>query len=408
MSDEALNWPSVRMQPYYLPRIKHSTLILAWIIFMFIGDAANTILLKTGYPFWRVSIIIRSFALLYFTYLLGRISQGWSLLRLLMLFFSIFFTGALFGFIVENHYDWFENINIAIKMVFFFICWQTFRLYFKTNVERNWLFRIFEILILLQSLSIIIGYTFDIEVFHSYGSFKRFGYKGFIPARNELSGFLLISFFYFAWKVKNFGKGVIPLFLVLISGLLTGAKVALSLPIILIVLLGFWALINYRRYVFFIVLLLFLTLTTLFIWQWGNIIQLITPSLNYFQQQLAYGHNPNILSVFFSGRDLLVKNLLTDYILNANLINFLFGGHELSTLSSETDLIDIFLFIGFLGTLIFYTYYIKTLLYCERKKDFIHLLFVITWLIVSTTAGHLIFSAINGLYLAILLLAFSW
>ena len=407
MSTNSLNWLSTQSQSYQPLKVKHSSLILALIILMFIGDAANTVLLKTGSSFWRVSIFVRILALLYFTLLLIKVPQGRNLLKILIILLATFLIGAFSTYMTENHYEWFENINIMTKMIFFFVCWQTFRLYFKSPSERSWLFKVFEFLILIQLLSILIGFIFDIDLFHSYSSFKRFGYKGLIPARNELSGFLLISFFYFVWKVKTYGRGVLSLFLVLISGLLTGSKVAISLPIIFTLLLGYWSLIRNKRYVFFIVLFMFLVFFTLVIWQWDYILQLITPTINYFKQQLAYGHNPSLLSIFFSGRDLLVKNLLNDLHSNLNLVTMFFGGHELSKLSSETDLIDTFLFIGLLGTMIFYIFYIKTLLYCEGKRGFIQLLFVITWLIVSTFAGHLVFSAINSSYLAILVLAFS-
>ncbi len=408
MSDGSINWQFMQIRSYQPIKVKHSTIIIALIISMFVGDTANAVLIKTGSSFWRVSIFVRSLALLYFILLLVRLPQGRNLLKIVIILFGTFLIGAIFSYITYNHYEWFENINIMTKMIFFFVCWQTFHLYFISPHERSWLFKIFEYIILIQSLSIIIGYIFDIDLFHSYSSFKRFGYKGLIPARNELSGFLLISFFYFAWKVKTYGKGVLPIFLVLISGLLTGSKVALSLPIILTLLLGYWALIKNKRYAFFIILFLFLSFFTLIILQKDYILHLITPTLNYFQQQLAYGHNPNIFSIFFSGRDLLVVKLLDNFLSTFNLIKFLFGGHELSVLSSETDLVDVFLFIGLIGTITFYIFYVKTLLFCEGRKSFIQIAFVFTWLVVSTLSGHLVFSAINGSYLAILILAFSW
>lgn len=408
MANNFLNWQFTQVQSYQPLKVKHSTVILAFVALMFLGDAMNATLLRLGVPFWRVSILVRSLALLYFVFLLIRKPRSWRLLRIVLVLLIFFFLGAIFWYVNYEHYNWFENTNIFIKMIFFFISWQVFRLYFKSNNERAWLFKIFEFLILIQAFSIIIAFIFDLEIFQSYSSFKRFGYKGFIPARNELSGFFTIAFFYFIWKVTILDKGTIPLLLILIASLLTGAKVAISFPIILALFVAYWSLVHQKKRSYLYAIFLFFAFLALVIWRRNYILELITPTLNYFRQQLAYGNNPNIFSIFFSGRDLLVMKLLEGFLSRINIITLLFGGYELSILSSETDFIDVFLFIGLVGAFIFYIVYIKTLFYCEKKRNFTQYVFVFSWLGISILAGHLVFSAINGPYLAILLLAFSW
>jgi len=271
------------------------------------------------------------------------------------------------------------------------------------------LFRLFEFIVIVETLTILLGFIFKIELFSSYGQSYRFGYKGLIPARNELSGFFIIAFFYFLWKVDTTKHGIAQLFITLIASLLTGAKVLIIFPLIMVVFLFIWfKRINIHKNVFFCISFSLVALSLLSIWQRQYLIERITPSIDYFTQQLTSGNNPNIFSLVMSGRDLYIRAIFNEYISNFNVINFLIGGHTLSAFSTETDLIDVFLFVGLIGFLIYFLFYLKILTFRETKgMSFVHLSFVITWLSASALVGHQVFSAINGPYLAIIITALS-
>lgn len=375
---------------------------------MFLSDAANTILLKSDNQTLRVSIIIRGIALIYFIILLSGYARGLQALGIVFVLFLIFGIGGISEIIAGNNYIWFENLNLFFKLSFIFVCWEVLHKFINDSKKRDKLFRVFEMIVLVQSIAIILGFVFKLDIFSSYGQDYRFGYKGLIPAQNEVSGFFIIAMFYFLWKVVEQRKGIVKLIIVLLAGLLTGAKVALIFPLLLLVYFMIWTRGFLSRKVFWFLCLFFVILIPTIVLNFDYLIERLTPTFQYFSYQLSIGNNPNSFSLFMSGRDLYVQNSIQQIFSNKGIHNILFGGHNLTVNSTETDFVDVFLFIGSIGLVIFYLFYLKILLNPRNGVINKHqLIFAIVWIGVSTVAGHLVFSAINSMYLAILLLAFT-
>jgi hypothetical protein len=375
---------------------------------VFLGDATNTILLKTNDQALRVSILIRAIAFLYFSALLIRYRRGRKTLVLVMGLLLLVLLGGIAEEIYGNQYLWFENINLIFKLTFFFVCWEILRRYFYSTKDQDLVFKLFEVIILIQAATIILGFLLKLEIFSSYGQDYRFGYKGLIPAQNEVSGFFLIAIFYLLWKIAYKQKGIVLLLTVLIAGMLTGAKVALLFPLLLVLYLVIWTRRFLYKRIFWILFVSILIFLTVLVIKQEYIQQRLSPTFAYFNYQLSAGNNPNYFSIFMSGRDLYINSLFSNIFNNIGFHNILIGGHNLAESSTETDFLDIFLFIGFIGLIIFYASYFRLLFSPRNGKFYMHrLIFVITWLGVSLVAGHLLFSAINSMYLAILLLAYS-
>lgn len=390
------------------PVINKSSVIIGFVILMFLSDAANALLLKIDNQPIRVSIIIRGLALIYFVILLSGYSKGRQVLGIVFILFLVFLIGGISETLAGNDYIGFENINLFFKLSFIFVCWEVLRKYINEPKKRGKLFKIFEIIILVQSVTIILGFLFKLDIFSSYGQDYRFGYKGLIPAQNEVSGFFIIAMYYFLWKVVDQHKGIIQLLIVLLAGLLTGAKVALIFPLLLLIYLLIWTRAFLSRRVFLFLCLFLLILAPVVIFNLDHISERLSPTFQYFSYQLSVGNNPDYFSLFMSGRDLYIQNSIQQIFSNKGIHNILFGGHNLTVTSTETDFLDVFLFIGSIGLIIFYLFYLKILLNPQKGALNKHqLIFAVVWIGVSSVAGHLVFSAINSMYLAILLLAFT-
>ncbi len=375
---------------------------------MFLSDAANTLLLKSDISGFRISIIIRGIALIYFVILLSGYARGRHVLGTVLILFLVFLVGGISEILSGNNYIWFENLNLFFKLSFIFVCWEVLHKYINESRKMYKLFKIFEMIILIQSITIILGFILKLDIFSSYGQDYRFGYKGLIPAQNEVSGFFIIAVFYFLWKVANQHKGIAQLLIVLLAGLLTGAKVALIFPLLLLVYFMIWTRGFLSRKVFWFLCVFLLFLIPIVGMNLDYLRERLQPTFQYFSYQLSAGNNPNTFSLFMSGRDLYVQNSIRQIFSNKGFHNLLFGGHNLTITSTETDFLDVFLFIGSIGLIIFYFLYLKILLSPRNGLINKHqLVFAIVWISVSSVAGHLVFSAINSMYLAILLLAFT-
>ena len=395
---------SVPRNPSFLSsRVKHTTIILGFLLLMVVGDGLNVVLMRTAQPFWRVSIVFRALAEIYFLLLLVNKRQSIYVFGLLLGLLAVWLLGVVTGGQTDA-YNWFENLNMIVKMIFFFLCWEIFRQFFQKQSDQVRLFNLYEKIIMLQALLIIIGFIFRVELLSSYGQEYRFGYKGLLPARNEVSGFFIIAFFYYLWKMYYTRRSFVQLFVVLVAAFMTGAKAILILPVALIFFLVRLFIRFSRNKAFYSVIGVSVLLVGIAVWQRNNILERLSPSLQYFSYQLESGNNPTLLSALMSGRSELAQTLLPGLAPG----RLFFGGHDLAVSSTETDLLDVFLLLGIAGVLLFYTFYLRVLFFNARRRfSFVQILFVLTWLGISTVSGHLVFSAVNGPYLAILLLAFS-
>ena len=399
-----------RIGSYALFRPRHTTIILICLGLMFIGDSANSLLLHLGSSFYRVSIFIRVFVQMYFMLLLARKRQGFYTLGLYLLIVTIFIVGSLFAVGAVGNlqpYNWFENFNIINKMMFLFISWETLNVYFKSSRDQSRLFRVFEILVILQTLAVLVGFVFKLDFLSSYGQDYKFGYRGFIPARNEVSGFFVISFFYYLCQVVYFKRGILQLIVVTIAGLLTGTKVTLILPAILLLYIARWLLSGRLNKRYFLISLVIVGMVVGGLLYKDYLLSRLEPTISYYTYRLVQ-LDYSIIDIASSGRSFLLNDFISDYLPRFNPLNIFFGGLDMSYFSTETDLIDVFARLGVIGGFVFYFFYLRVLLYPIRNRiRFTPLVFVITWLGVSVVAGHLVFSAINGIYLAILLLSFA-
>ena len=398
-------------------KIRYTTLILGLLILMFLADGANSILLNLGHDFYRISIFIRLPAEIFFLFLVslpGRNNRIW---WFVFWIFGVFVIGSLAAMGAYLNYQWLGNFSIINKMLMLFIAWEAFRQFFRTEAERRRLFRTYEWLVLIQAAVIILSFLFNWKIFAAYidpssGEIVKFGFQGLIPAQNEISGFFVIAFFFFLWQAAYFRRGWLQLIIIMTAGLFTGTKVCLALPVILAgYLAARWcaSLIKGRISISFLILAGIAALLAVLAWIERDVIwERLAPTIAYYTYKtVGQLNNWNLIDVVSTGRTFKVKLFLDTYLPRFNVVNYLFGGHDLASFSVETDLFDVLARFGIIGGGVFFIFYISLLLKHANRLGWVQVTFIGLWLGVSMTAGHLIFSAINGCYLAILILLFT-
>jgi hypothetical protein len=111
-----------------------------------------------------------------------------------------------------------------------------------------------------------------------------------------------------------------------------------------------------------------------------------------------YTKNNGFITALSSKRDLLFVNAV-DYIeVKWKMINYIVGGTDFRTLKVEIEIVDIFLFFGLAG-LILYGFFIKSYLFTNKEAILNYLLILI--LLIGTMSGNLISSISNTTFFAI-------
>jgi hypothetical protein len=109
-----------------------------------------------------------------------------------------------------------------------------------------------------------------------------------------------------------------------------------------------------------------------------------------------------LITFITSKRDLLFKDSMAYIQENWNAVNYAIGGIDLKRHRVEFEFVDIFLFLGIAG-LIVYILVLKKAFFTE-KRDWLYTVFFITILLISSLGGNLFFSITNSFCFAIVFL----
>ena len=400
-------------------KINLQVAILLSVVLMFLSDIVNTLLEKAGFnlAYYSFSIYVRLAVGIFFIFLILRRNKGkkiFSIILSLISFYligfssSMLFTGEPASLLVIS-----RNIILVVKLAFIFLCSGVVKEYFYEYDFQLRLFKIFEIIIWVCSLAVLVGFIFKIELFSSYGLGRRSGFKGLFPAQNEAAIFFILATFYYLNKfflISSKNINFVGLILAISAGLLTGTKACLIvIPISIICYFIIYSNIRFfvKKASVLIVAVVLIGIFSLFnidflMEQWNS-------SVAYFRDQYLLmkdtgkGQFHIWLQLLLSSRNIKAQHFFTEIPAKWTFLNFLFGGWSLATFSIEMDPIDIFSLVGLMGFGVYYANYIKLLGIGVKAKFFQNFL-VIMLLIISFTGGHLSFSAINAMYLSILLL----
>jgi len=398
-----------------------TTIIVVSVVLMFAADGGNAILRALGVSLREVSIslYVRLFVTLLFLLLTVSTVRGRRVIIFIAALTGCYLLGA--GRLAMRGTDLGDlnivgNIVQIQKMTFAFLCWAVIFTYFQRIEVQDRLFKVYEWLVIIQVLSVLLGFIFQIDLFKAYAPERgRFGYKGLIPAINETTGFFLLAACYYGNKLFLArvldGRAVIW-FLVLLAGALSGSKACLGVVILIAVgYVGIHAAKAFylpRRALPLTLLLPGVVAGALALGYMDKAYRPIAGYLGHMigQYRLAEERYPGsaILFVSTSARTLKAATFWEEAQPNWSAWNYLFGGWNLYEYYIEVDPIDLFALFGVVGTTIFYMGYIKMWGIGMRGPFFLLFPFAL-WMAVSCTAGHLVSSAINGTYLSIFLLS---
>ncbi|MEO8236803.1 MAG: O-antigen ligase family protein [Flavobacterium sp.] len=237
-------------------------------------------------------------------------------------------------------YQFTLNINYFyfIKYLYPFFFIGVFSLIKNKQETINRYFEILEAILIANVFFVFFGFIFSIDFFQSYLHSNRFGYSGLIePGFFEFLLMIVISRRLFLDKVD------FKLILLCIVSLFIGTKA---------VILFFGILIFYYLYEKRKIKLLFLYSCLLFsaLVSIKPIVALFAKKFSFWQPFLTkYG----CLTVITSTRDWNVQKTMEYAKENGTLKNLFVGGGELSKHFVEMDFVDLFLFFGIIGVIIY-------------------------------------------------------
>tara|TARA_R110001583_G_scaffold123833_7_gene275310 strand:+ start:1279 stop:2352 length:1074 start_codon:yes stop_codon:yes gene_type:complete len=277
------------------------------------------------------------------------------LMLLMLLFFLIGHISISKDIVLTTVYN---NFEYLVKYLFFpFLLFLFIDIREDTSsVER--LLKIFEFFFFVNLLAIIIGFFFEIRVFQTYYLGNRFGYKGIYSNSGQTSLFFILMMFYYSHKLlfQGFNKWILLKLLLTISiSLLIGTKrIYFFLPILIFYYLFFLngiRKLNTYKIAGFVVVIGFV---------FFDKIKLI--ATNTFSLFYKIYEEKGFISSFTSFRSDLISDIISERVIPKwGFLNYLFGGLGFSHGRSEMGFIDLFLFFGIVG-LILYLYFYKIIL----------------------------------------------
>lgn len=276
---------------------------------------------------------------------------------------------------------WFAKISFGFVLFIFLKDFGGKRFNIVVNTIR--------IVIIAQLAFVIIGAVTQYDLFLTYGH-NRFGYKGLFYAQNEATFFYVIVgiFEFFRWQKDKRKIDFVLLIGILIASILLGAKAGLIFVGSALLYFIFFIKFNNK---YFIITSLGIVLI---------IFSIALFYLGYFDFFIDGVNTKGWLYMITSKRNELVGRL-PDYLDNWEILNYLFGGRNSVFYFVEMDVIDMFLFGGIIGSMVFYIVLFKTLFKFSRKNKLGWFL-VSQYFLIGGLAGHVFASGINAIYLAIL------
>ncbi len=373
---------------------------LSALILFFLSDVATKFLFYSDFSFYRVSLIVRIvYEVIFFAIIFIFLNRSRSqFLILFSIAVVVFMVGQLlFSLKVGYKYDYLENLSNFNKYFFSIIIYfSIYKLrYNQLLLER--ILKVFEWLVLINALAAIFGFIFSINWLRTYPQLYRNGYSGFFFAQNEatLFYFLAVSYFYYKHFIQKAKSS--SFYLIIISSLLLGTK---SIYLFLALLLFFHFLSNSKLTSKVLVALFGIAIYHIGGWFFGT--ESGQHLLAYFTSKAA---DVGWLSMLLSSRNETVITKGSELLSNWSFLNYIVGGQDQNQYLIEMDLIDLFFFFGLGGASIIIILYRATL-FRFRLSNYFNLFFVSNFLLIAFFAGHLLSSAVCGLYLCLVCMFF--
>lgn len=378
--------------------IKWITLLFISALYLFyIADGITKLLIINHIEFDRLSVFIRSIYQVIFFFIILKFpnERRRFFLFVLLLIVSSWIIGVYsFAFLPYIKYDYGQNIIILNKYLYVFIIYFSGYKVMHSTEPLQKILQVMELIFIINSILAIIGFVAKLPLFNAFpGQPYRFGYNGLIFANNEAAEFYFIGISYFYYKGYILGlKGKWKLLLMLLGALLLGSK---GIYFFLLLLLIYHIFFVARWYAKIILLFLFS----------GLVISIISFILSakgqaVFSFLLNLANRDGVISMLLSSRDKYAEIKVPLILNNWTIVNCFFGGQDQFIYNLELDLLDLFFFFGIVGTILLLFLYFKTIFRFKKKSFFIF--YVALFFFLSALGGHMLYSALNAIYLCII------
>lgn len=373
-------------------KISLGLLLVAFVTFYF-TDGISKIIFRTSDGFYRFGPIIKgAFEFLVLGYsILTLKKQKLEFLAAILALVGIFLVGQFFLYLNFKELNFLENFNTLFKYLFplivFLLAIDVLAL---PAAKRRSVFKYYKFILSFNSLLILYGVVFGSVVLQTYFSAYRYGYDGLIFAQNEASYIFILAVFTVYYRRFYLGIKEWFFWIIALSSLVVATK-AVYLTFILLLSYHIFSRVSLKKILIFGfagIIAGYLMFNTM-------INKIFLNSYDVFMHSYRKG---GFLFALLSGRNLFIEKKLKPLLLDIwSFPNFIFGGQDVSNFYMEMGLLDLFLFFGFLGTLIYGYLYFKLAQHVDFEKRFKRF-FLFTFLLIIATAGHFFTSGIAGLH----------
>lgn len=251
----------------------------------------------------------------------------------------------------------------------------------------------------LNGIFIITGLILGIEVFKTYPGPWRFGYDGLIFAQNEASFIFIFALTIVYYRRYYLNIKEFFFWFILFTSLVVATK-AVFLYFIFLLFFHIFKKVSFKNILTFgvssIVIGYFLFSTL--------INKIILNSYNTFMYMY---YKEGLTFALFSGRNVYIQDKLYPLIFEYwSIPNYIFGGQDVVAHYIEMGFLDLLLFFGIAGSIIYLYVFYRIFRLLPFEKYF-KLFFGIVFFLIVATAGHFFESGIAGIHFMMMLLLLS-
>jgi hypothetical protein len=301
----------------------------------------------------------------------------------------------------DPEYSIFHDFTLLNKYLYGFIIFGGIY-----KVVENWkdysrLIKIYENIVVINSILVFAGLLFNITLFESYYSIDvRYGYDGLIPSVNEATLFYFIAISYFYYKHFIRKEKSWKIYMVITASLLLGTK---TIYLFLLLLFIYHLITNLSL----IKKIIYISLTSIVI-PLLIIPVILDPRFSFLYASFTYFYDKEgFWFMITSGRSYFIQDRFVENLSHWNIINYFFGGTDQFKFMIEMDFFDLFLFLGALGSLVLFYLYYSTIFKNDNKIKFLSF-FSFCYFFLAFLSGHIFSSATNALNLVLVVIFIGW
>ncbi len=288
-----------------------------------------------------------------------------------------------------NHNTLIQNVYYANRYLYIFIFIAFLKLYEVEFSVKDSFIELFKLVLNINSIIIIIAFLFKIELFRSFPFSLRFGYDGVFSKNGEAAYYYMffISILYNEYFLDKKVKSLMKVIAISIVSLLLGKKIILLFLFLLLV--GHIAFVLRKTKE----LGLGLLIVMMGLGFYREVITATIFKISPFWEGVY--QNYGLIGTLTSIRSKLFVDFIEHASANWNAVNYFFGTGEYEKYKVEFEFVDVFLFFGITGIIVF-IYLLKKYFY--NKTSMISRCLFLCILISSFFSGALFISVTSMIF----------